>query len=162
MTKKLLVAGLIGLVVGFALASLPFRGHKVGGVVIHNVSESFDAGIEVNGTERISSTGAFTPLSLKLPSGATLLEHGCNTATWNAPSLGTSSVTLAATSTDIALTGAATGDLCVGSLTTATTSLALVGCHISANATATITVVNKSAAALDLDSGTARVCYFGY
>jgi hypothetical protein len=162
MTKKLLVAGLIGLVIGFALASLPFGGHNVGGVVVHNVSESFDAGIEVNGTQRISSTGAFTPLSLKLPSGATLLEHGCNTATWNPPSLGTSSVTLAATSTDIVLTGAALGDICVASLTTATTTAAGINCTITQNATATIRAVNYGTTALDLDSGTARVCYFGY
>lgn len=83
----------------------------------------------------------------------------CGTASWNPSSIATSTLASVAT-TSIALTGAALGDVCLASLTSATSSDAQVTCVINSAATSTIQIVNLGASALDLATGTAKVCYF--
>lgn len=83
----------------------------------------------------------------------------CGTKTFNPGSIATSTLA-AATSTDIALAGAALGDVCFGSLTSATTTDAQITCVVTQTATATLSLVNLGAAAVDYATGTAKVCYF--
>lgn len=105
-------------------------------------------------TGSVTNSGAAT-----IGGGTSISKYQCAMATWNPPSLATSTPNGAATSTDIALSGAVLGDLCVASLTTATTSAVSVNCNISATGTSTIRVINTSLGNVDLDSGTAKVCY---
>lgn len=85
--------------------------------------------------------------------------NNCATATWNPGSIATSTLA-AATSTSITLTGLALGDVCLGSLTSATTSDAQITCTATAANTAILQIVNLGAAAVDYATGTAKVCYF--
>ncbi len=101
----------------------------------------------------VSTTG-----SVAIGDGTAISKYSCATATWNPGSVATSTLA-AVTSTNVALTGAVLGDLCLGSLTSATTSDAQVQCNITGTATATISLTNVGAAALDLATGTAKVCY---
>ena len=84
----------------------------------------------------------------------------CATASWNPGSLATSTITNA-TSVDIALPGAVVGDLCQGSFTSATSTSIAVDCNIAATATGTMQLTNLGItnAAIDLATGTAKVCY---
>lgn len=51
-----IISGAIGLVIGVALVFIFAPSPQMGGL-IHNAQESFDAGIAVNGTEIINSSG---------------------------------------------------------------------------------------------------------
>jgi len=84
---------------------------------------------------------------------------GCATATFNPGNLTTSTIGNA-TTTDIAVTGAVLGDKCIGSLTSATTSAIAVSCQVTGTATTTLEVENLGTtnAAIDLATGTAKVC----
>lgn len=81
----------------------------------------------------------------------------CNTASWNPASIGS---TTSSVSSTITLTGAELGDLCLASLSSATSTQAVLSCNIWAANTAQIQLDNNSATALDVPTGTARVCYF--
>jgi hypothetical protein len=169
MTKNIIIAVLAVALLGLGyLLHLAAADQSFGATgQTHYQIESFLRGLTFGTTRQgtLASDGSLTVVGItnssgtSIGSGTVIQKYKCATATWNPPSLGTSSVTLAATTTDILLTGAVAGDLCVGSLTTATTSLAGVSCVITASGTSTIRAVNYSAAALDLDSGTAKVCY---
>lgn len=95
---------------------------------------------------------------------SSLITYGsssaCATSSWNPGSIATSTITNS-TSTDIVLSGSVMGDFCVGSLTSATSSAIRVKCDISGAATATISITNLGTtnAAIDLATGTAKVCY---
>ena len=80
MTKKILLL-VVGLVVGLLLASIPFGGHKLGSVVVHNVSESFDAGIDVNGTTVIDSSRILTVTGMTNSGNSTISGTLAVTAT---------------------------------------------------------------------------------
>ncbi len=130
-----------------------------------NASSLFTSGVTIRAalvaTSTLDVTGLTTATGgILIGSGGTAISnYKCATSTWDPGSLGTSTVALAATSTDIAISGAVMGDTCSGSLTSATTSAASVNCSITGTATATIRVINLADAALDLGSGTAKVCY---
>ena len=111
-------------------------------------------------TTTAGTATAGTDGSFSIGGGTEITGYKCVTATWNPGSLASSSIDgISATSTDIALTGAVAGDLCDASLTSATSSSALVNCTISGTATGTIQLLNIGSAALDLATGTAKVCY---
>lgn len=82
----------------------------------------------------------------------------CATATYDAPSMGTSTINLASASTTLTLTGAVAGNFCVGSLTTATSSDVSVMCNITGTASATVSLINRASTATDLASGTVKAC----
>lgn len=87
--------------------------------------------------------------------------NNCGTATWNPGSLASSSVDgVSATTTNVTVTGLALGDSCIGSLSSATSTAALFSCNVSAANTGTVTLINTGSVALDLATGTAKVCYF--
>ena len=96
----------------------------------------------------------------------TLGFYQCATATvdpaaFTATTTGSGTVT---TSAPIALTGATSGDGCVGSLTSATSTQVLVTCSVAgATGSTTLQVHNLTpgGSTLDLGSGTAKVCAFG-
>lgn len=167
MTKNIFIAVLA--VALLVLGSVHFSGGTLLGATgqTHYQVESFLRGLTFGTTRQgtLGSDGSLTVVGMTNSSGTTIgsgtliSKYKCVTATWNPGSLGTSSVTLAATTTDIALSGAVTGDLCLGSLTTATTSAAGISCVITASGTSTIRAINYGTGALDLDSGTAKVCY---
>lgn len=114
--------------------------------------------VDSSGNVSSSASGNFS--SVTLNNGSSSSRHVCTTATWNPGSLASSSVDgVSATSTDVALSGATTTDMCDVALSSATSTAASVKCHISGNATATIRLINFGTAALDLATGTARVCY---
>lgn len=123
----------------------------------------FPSGISADSTSPSSGEVRGTTLTI---TGATTLTGettlgNCGTATWNPASLASSSVDgINEASTDIALTGAALGDVCFGSLDSATSTSAVFLCNISGTATGTITLLNTGTGALDLATGTAKVCYF--
>lgn len=104
------------------------------------------------------------PRTLTLDIASSTLTMGtmtlgdCVSTTWNPPSVATSSVNLAATSTDIAFSGIAMGNMCVGSLTSATSSAASVTCFVTGSGTTTLRLLNLGSTALDLATGTAKVC----
>lgn len=110
------------------------------------------------GTATAGADGSFTVSGVTTLNGETTLGN-CGTATFNPGAIATSTLA-AATTTDIALPGAALGDVCLASLTSATSTFAQVTCNISGTATATLQLVNLDVTALDLATGTAKVCYF--
>ncbi len=114
------------------------------------------------GTATAGSDGELLLGALGFDSGSVIQEHSCNTVSYNPPALGIYSSATSSATTTIALVGAVAGDTCLASLTTATTTDADLACHINAAGTSTLTVYNVGATALDLATGTARVCYFGY
>lgn len=159
---KTLGAAVLGGLVVLAGLTLAPASSKLGGVVNE---ASYLVGDVYQG---LRQTLAFRDGVLKAPvstdsvtigSGTAVTKYSCATATWNPPAIGTSSVALAATSTDIALSGSVVGDTCSASLSSATSSDARLGCVIAANATATLQVQNLGSASLDLATGTAKVCY---
>ncbi len=158
MTKNIFIAVLAVALLGLGLLGFVKANNPLGATgQTHYQIESFLRGLTF-GTTRQGTLGSDG--SLVIGSGTTISKFKCATATWDPPTLGTSSVTLSATTTDIALSGAVAGDLCIGSLTTATTSAAGIGCVITASGTSTIRAINYGAvASLNLDSGTAKVCY---
>ena len=124
-----------------------------------NPTVGADGTLTVTGATTLS--GAVTHQGITTLTGETTLGN-CGTATWNPGNLAaTSTLSGAATTTDIAVAGAAMGDTCFGSLDSATSSAATFHCNISGNATATLTLINTGYnTALDLVTGTAKVCYF--
>lgn len=175
MQRKSLVINLAVGLGGLALGWLLFGGTSFGGTFDNVNNPVFRNGLRAGSSQtqvidrsanlltNVSSTGASNFGSIAIDGGAAIAESNCATATWNPGSVSTSTITNA-TSTDIALSGAAMGDYCFGSLTSATSSAVRIGCAISGAATATIAVTNLGTtnAAVDLATGTARVCYFGY
>ena len=136
-------------------------------VLFHKPSENVRGTTNLNdlSVDSVTSAGLISAVGLSNSSGTTIgggtliNKFSCATASWNPLALGTSTPNAAATTTDIALTGAVAGDLCVGSLSSATSSSAIITCNISASATATLQLVSISSSALDLATGTAKVCY---
>ena len=170
MTNKLLsYGGLILQVLTFALVGfMIFSQGNLGAWNTTNFSQlDTEDGYSVDGTSIINGSGSFVGAingtQFQLDSGTTIGEFNCATSTWNPGSIATSTLDGGAvTSTDIALSGSAMGDLCLASLTSATTISADVTCDITGTATSTINLYNIGASALDLATGTARVCYFGF
>ena len=117
------------------------------GIAARYLKVSTTAGTASAGTDGTFSIGGGTEIDL----------YKCATATWNPGSIATSTLA-AATSTDIALSGAVLGDLCIGSLNSATTTAAQVTCAVTATGTTTIQLVNLSETAVDYATGTARTC----
>lgn len=168
MTKKIYILGALAVI---ALLVSVFAFYRVGTIQLgsagigqnHYQSENFLQGLyagttgqfQINNSGAITTSGGLTIGS----SGTAVTNYKCASATWDPPSLGTSTVAGAATSTDIALSGAALGDECAAGLTSATSTFARVNCVISATGTSTIQLLNASTGALDLGSGTAEVCY---
>lgn len=112
---------------------------------IHNIQESFDEGIAVDGTEIISGTGALSgAVSLTLGSGGTTIDkHVRTTSAVNVDSLGAGQ----STSSAITLTGASSGDHCsvnstVGDLQ-GTTSTIVLACRAGSD-TATVYYYNAT------------------
>lgn len=114
------------------------------------------------GTATAGNDGELLLGALGFDSGTVIQEHGCNTASYDPPFIGTAYQATSTASTTIALSGAALGDICVASLTTATTSVVSVGCNVSATGTSTFRIQNFGADQIDIATGTARVCYYGY
>ncbi len=157
-----IICVLAGLVVGVSFAPAT---SNVGGLV-HNIQEQFSEGATFgsSGQFTISNTGAITNTAAITATGGITIGSGtaidlvkCATATWNPGSIATSTLAQA-TSTDIALSGAVLGDICIASLSSSTSTAAQVTCAITGTATSTIQLVNIGETALDLASGTARVC----
>lgn len=88
----------------------------------------------------------------------------CGSITWNPGSVassGNSIVGTHSTSTQVSVPGAALGDVCLTSLSSATSSGKYqLGCYLDQAATATVTLVNSNGAAIDFATGTLKVCYF--
>lgn len=158
-----IICVLAGLVVGVSFAPAT---SNVGGLV-HNIQEAFTEGATFGSTGQltISNTGAISNSAAITATGGITIGSGtaidlvkCATATWNPGSVGTSTLIAAATSTDIALSGAVMGDTCIASLSSATTSAAWVTCDVTGTATTTVKLVNISSSAVDYATGTARAC----
>ena len=164
MTKKTIYLGAIALLaIGFVLGIYANNARVNFGSTSYDISHFVGDVYQGLNDVKMFANGVFVGpanmSSLTINSGTAITAYKCATATWNPPSVGTSTVNVAATSTDIALTGAVMGDTCTGSLTSATTSAASVNCFITGTATATIRLLNIGASALDLATGTAKVCY---
>lgn len=143
-----------------------FSGVAVGGDTNFDSMDVSD-GYKVDGTSVINGNGVFVGAingtQIQLDSGTTFGELNCATATWNPDPIATSTTDGAASvATDIALSGAAMGDMCWASLTSATSPAADVRCNITGTATSTIILYNIGNTTLDVATGTARVCYFGF
>ncbi len=125
---------------------------RLGGLV-HNIQETFDAGIAVNGTEVISSERAFKPLTLAVGGGSAMDLIKTNTA-----SLNFAAVTLSScSSTTMTVTGAAVGDqllltipenvLGVATTTPSRPGMDFSRSRVSAANTVTVTACNSSSTA---------------
>lgn len=90
---------------------------------------------------------------LRVGDGDIWVKHQTATTTWDAPSVNDGTFT----STTVALTGAAVGDIAHAALSVAVPAGALLGASVTAADTVTVTLVNHSGAPLDLASGTLRV-----
>lgn len=164
MTKKIKIFGVIALAIALVLGGMSFlrTGHLFG-------STSYDISYLVGDVyQGMSNVLMFTggvfvgpanTTSLKVNSGTAITGRSCNTVSWNPPAVGPYVAATSSTSTDILLTGAVLGDLCSASLTSATSSAADISCNVSATGTSTISLYNTGTIALDLATGTAKVCY---
>ena len=114
-----------------------------------------------NGTVVAAVSSTVSTNSLTVGGGTAVTKRSCATATWNPGSVASSGAAsgLYVTSTDIALPGTVAGDLCVASLSSATSSGLSTDCTITGTATATIALYNISGSAIDPATGTAKVCY---
>ncbi|MDI6820935.1 MAG: hypothetical protein QMD65_02025 [Patescibacteria group bacterium] len=150
MTKIIYIIGAIAiLVVGFVLGVYGVKQSSLGGVY-YQQADFISASIKDLSTN-----------SLIIGAGTAQTRFFCNTATWNPGSIATSTLNGATvTSTNIALTGAQMGNGCIGSLSSATTTGAMIDCGITAAAVGTVYLTNVSASALDLATGTAKICYW--
>jgi len=162
MTKNIIIAVLAVALLGLGFFS--FSNSQLFGATgtAHYQKESFLQGLFFGTTRQanLASDGSADLASLAFDSGTAITEHGCTTFTLNPGSLSSSTNPLLfTTSTDIAMSGAAMGDSCSGSLTSATSSVASIKCDVTGTATATLRIFNWNSAALDLATGTARVCY---
>lgn len=112
------------------------------GGLIHNIQESFDEGIAVDGTPVISGTGG-----VRIGGGTLTDKHLRTTLTVDPDSIAANSATTSA----VTLTGATTNDHCLvsglsGDLT-GSTSTAVLNCVITASNTATVYYRNVSSTA---------------
>lgn len=164
-TLKLIGVGLVCLVVGYGFASV--QPQTLGGTTRSSIATTGNLAasgtLDVQGNTDLRGTLTVTGATA-LNGGITLTGEttlgNCATASWNPGSLASSSADgINETSTDIAVTGAALGDSCIASLDSATSTSAFFGCNISGTATGTITLLNTGTAALDLATGTAKICY---
>ncbi len=123
------------------------------GGLVHNIQETFDAGIAVNGTEVISSARAIKPLTLAVGGGSAIDLIKSNTA-----SLNFAAVTLSScSSTTMTVTGAAVGDqllltipenvLGVATTTPSRPGIDFSRSRVSAANTVTVTACNTSSTA---------------
>lgn len=158
MNKLLAVVAVAALVLaGVALVAVVNKdGIKLGGITNFDEVDVTD-GYRVDNTTIINGSGVH--LGTLGVAGTDVTLGTCATATWNPGSVATNTLA-AVTSTDIALSGAAVGDVCLAALTSATTTDAQLTCTITGAATGTIQLVNLGTGALDLATGTASVCYF--
>lgn len=126
------------------------------GGLVHNTQETFDAGIAVNGTEVISSSRGVAPVTLTIGSGTAIDKHLSTTASINASSVAGG----AATSSNVTVTGAASGDVVVVGLSGdwgGTSSTMKISGSVTASNTVTMYFVNSSSTALDLSGSTYRL-----
>lgn len=147
---------------GFGFVFLSLQGDGTGAYAPVVQKVPFTQGFYAGTTRQLSvdNAGNLTTSGTVTLNGETTLGN-CATATWNPGSLASSSIDgINETSTDIALSGSALGDVCFGSLTSATSTSAVFLCNISGTATGTLTLLNTGTGALDLVTGTAKVCYF--
>ena len=157
MNKKTLIIGgaiVLSLLVGFYIGSISAK-RVLGGTTAATWTA---ANLVSNGTLDVAATATFSGATVLGSSGTAISNYKCATGTWDPGSIGTSTL-LFTTSTDIALTGAVMGDTCKGSFSTTTTNGIKVECGITGTATGTLFLTNWSAAAINLGSGTAKVCY---
>lgn len=127
------------------------------GGLIHNIQESFDAGIAVDGTEVITGTG-----TLKLGSGTAIDKHVRTTATVNPNSIAAGQ----STTTVVTLTGASSSDHCLVNVTSGdllgTTSTAVLACRAGTDS-ATVYYYNATAtSAFDAGSSVLSVQAWSY
>ena len=176
-TKIKIFIGILVLLVVFAGVHFFSGGQLLGATgPTHFQKESFLQGLS-GGTNRqfnvtnsgsvtsrasIFTSGLMSAVSWAINGGTTVTEHGCATSTWDPRSMGTSTVTLASATTTLALSGAALGDVCEASLSTATTSDVMISCVMSGTATATVALINTNTAATDYVTGTVRACYWAH
>lgn len=147
-----LVALAVGVVIGWFLKPVPAP--VVGGTTRSDMTVA--ANFTVTGTTALA--GLTNSSTMTVGGGTAITEHACATATWNPASIATSTLA-AVTSTTITLTGAAMGDTCEGALSSATTTDIIVSCGVTGTASGSIFLTNVGASAVDLATGTARVCY---
>jgi Tfp pilus assembly major pilin PilA len=124
---------------------------------------------QAGGTVSLASTtvtGNTTTTSLTIGAiggvtNTSISGFSCATATWDPPALTTSGVPLtSAVSLALTLPGAAVGDVCFASHTTATTTVPVsITCRIDAASSSVITVANNSSSSYDIISGTAKACF---
>lgn len=119
-----------------------------GGIAARYLKVTTSANTASAGTDGTFSIGGGTEIDL----------FKCATATWNPGNLEAASSTISSTSTAITVSGATTGDPCVASLTSATSTLMAVSCHITGSDTATVEIQNLRETAHDAPSGTAKAC----
>lgn len=115
----------------------------------------------VSGT--LNVTGAVTYSSGLTLFGETTLGN-CTTASWNPGSVASSGniiVGLNVTSTNVTgVTGAAIGDVCFATLSSDTSSVPhTLSCTFGSNTSSTVVLQNHDTAALDITTGTLKVCY---
>jgi len=129
------------------------------GTQVQNDLFYFTGGIKVGGQGQFSiDTNGVTTLASTTVGGSLTYSANCATATWNPASIGPYGSATSTTSTIITLPGAVLGSLCEGSLTSATSTAADFACDVNGAASATLNLYNTGGSALDLATGTARVC----
>lgn len=176
MTKKLAVVGVVvvSLLFGFLLGerSAHQQDATLGGT-IHNVQESFDAGIAVNGTEVINSSGQYTggvSSSLAVSLGAETTLGNCTTGSYTVPALGPVGERTATSwaTTSVTVSGLTNGDTPIAlgwTPQSATGTLIYNGIVANVEATTGTTAIvtfhnitNTTSSAIA--TGTYKVCYF--
>ena len=124
----LLVVGFVG---GYLVHGTP-KQQALGGL-IHNIQESFDAGIAVQGTQIIDSSGNVTTPSLTVNGGTAMTRRLKTTASVSPNTISNGGTT----TTDVTLTGATVGDFVhiglTGSWAAPSSSVMVRGSVVSAN-----------------------------
>lgn len=165
----------VGLVVVFGYLAFQSQAVRLGAQSNFSGPINSAAGYQESGTEIINTNGAFTGTvsstasssfgAIRVESGSLVEEWSCGTVSWNPGSVASSGGAYFSTSTELSITGAASGDPCyVGfSLATGTQEIGF-SCYISGATGVTTTVIlsNFGGTAVDLATGTARACYLGY
>ena len=167
MTKKTIYIGAIALLaIGVVLGIYANNARVNFGSTSYDISHFVGDVYQGLNDVKMFASGVFVgpanTTSLTINSGTPILEYGCATATWNPAEIGINTSSTSTASTTIALVGSALGDTCVASITSATTTAVVPGCNVNVAGTSTITLQNNGITALDLSTGTARVCYFGH
>jgi len=165
-TYKVLIGVVIGLLVatgvGYLIAHDTITSSSLGGVVgvgqVQTNTFWFVNGLFAGTSQQwsVSSAGLMTTTGgLTLGSSGTKVStYSCSTATWNPPSVATTSQQ----TLDVSTPGVTLGDVEQASLATSTQGLSIEA-NASTTATSTVILSNNSAAAVDIATTTVKVCY---